>query len=230
MPRSDVTRARVAVAIQCVDDLRDPMFVARFPGDLDDGRCANPSILPNYFGGAGVGYKFYITRSCQIFALSASTARLHSMPVDDEVPHAGRGTYMARRQTPVLSASCRGGRFTKLRRLRLTAGRHDGIRTEGSDHPLLRICMSDRVETTSRAVELAGVFPARAGRFGAADEPPDNGQTAGESMRAGAEHAAIEGRFKMQDQLHLFAPTTAVAPFPLGWRIRHRLRIGGRSL
>jgi hypothetical protein len=75
------------------------------------------------------------------------------------------------------------------------------------------VCVGGRVGITSRAVEPAGDFPAGRPGFGAAEAPPDNGQAAGESTRAGAEYAGIEGRFKIQDQLRHFSSATAVTSF-----------------
>jgi hypothetical protein len=68
------------------------------------------------------------------------------------------------------------------------------------------------VGITRRAVEQAGDFPAGPPGFGAAEAPPDNGEAVGDSTRARAEYADIEGRFKIQDQLQHFS-STAVAQF-----------------
>jgi hypothetical protein len=74
--------------------------------------------------------------------------------------------------------------------------------------------MGGRGEIFGRVVAPVDVFgAARSGFAGAICEPADNGQAVGVSTRAGAGRAAAEGQFKIQNQLRLFLPATAVAPF-----------------
>ena len=91
-------------------------------------------------------------------------------------------------------------------------------------------CIGGWVGITRRAVEQAGDFPAGRPGFGAAEAPADNGEAAGESTRARAEYAGIEGRFKIQEQLRHFSSTTAVAPFAPLIADQVLVTHGGRAL
>jgi hypothetical protein len=84
-------------------------------------------------------------------------------------------------------------------------------------------CIGSSVGITRRAVGQAGDFPAGRPGFGAAEAP-------GESTRARAEYAGIEGRFKIQDQLQRFSSTTAVAPFAPLIADQVPVAHGGRAL
>jgi hypothetical protein len=71
--------------------------------------------------------------------------------------------------------------------------------------------MGGRGEIFGRVVAPVDVFgAARSGFAGAVCEP---GRAVCLSTRAGAGRAAAEGQFKIQNQLRLFLPATAVAPF-----------------
>jgi hypothetical protein len=74
--------------------------------------------------------------------------------------------------------------------------------------------MGGRGEIFDRVVAPVDVFGAARGGFaGAVCEPADHGQAAGGSTRAGGGCAAAAGRSKIKNQLQLFLPATAVAPF-----------------
>jgi hypothetical protein len=73
--------------------------------------------------------------------------------------------------------------------------------------------VSGPVRILDSIVALVRALRAVRSRFGApACEPPDGNRATGASIWGGTGDAAIEGRFKVQNQLQLFLRATAMAP------------------
>jgi hypothetical protein len=134
-----------------------------------------------------------------------------------------------RRDHKLLGPQTREQRSSVIENLGASFGRlrHQAVSRDIADAAVT--CIGGRVGITRRAVEQAGDFPAGRPGFGAAEAPPDNGEAVGESTRARAEYAGIEGRFKIQDQLQ-HCSSTAVAPFAPLMADQVPVAHGGRAL